>query len=177
MIETVEVTGRLRRPLSKKLNPIWWFLNDDEQRVDDGTADWYHPEWPAWRRYFYWNFLRNPLMNFRNYVIGVADRNYKVTGRASAMTIQRDDLTPAEFGWQWSIIRLKWLVLPFVSYSGKRLVLQLGWQPCGYVMVKTNWRKAQWGIGADAGYSHCACRLSSMSRTGSTRPTRNVVPV
>jgi hypothetical protein len=82
VIETVEVTGRLRRPLSKKLNPIWWFLNDDEQRVDDGTADWYHPEWPAWRRYFYWNFLRNPLMNLRNYVIGVADRNYKVTRRA-----------------------------------------------------------------------------------------------
>jgi hypothetical protein len=35
------------------------------------------PSGRHWRRYFYWNFLRNPLMNFRNYVIGVGDRNYK----------------------------------------------------------------------------------------------------
>jgi hypothetical protein len=65
MIETVEVTGRQRKLWCKKINPIWWFLNDDEQRVDDGTADWYHPEWPDWRRWFYWNVFRNPLQNFR----------------------------------------------------------------------------------------------------------------
>jgi len=37
----------------------------------------------------------------RGVFIGVRDRNYKVTGKAPAMTIQRDDLTPAEYGLQW----------------------------------------------------------------------------
>ena len=128
MIETVEVTGRQRKRWHKKINPIWWFLNEDEQRVIDGTADWYHPEWPHWRRWFYWNVFRNPLQNFRCHVIGVQDRNYKVTGKAPAMTIQRDDLTPAEYGLQWAVLRIDgWLWLPFVSFAGKRLVLQLGW--------------------------------------------------
>ena len=36
-------------------------------------------------RDFYWNFLRNPLQNFRCFVIGVQDRNYTVTGRAPVM--------------------------------------------------------------------------------------------
>jgi hypothetical protein len=113
MIETVEVTGRQRKRWHKKINPIWWFLNEDEQRVDDGTADWYHPEWPHWRRWFYWNVFRNPLQNFRCHVIGVQDRNYKVTGKVPAMTIQRDDLTPAEYGLQWAVLRLAgWLWLP-----------------------------------------------------------------
>jgi hypothetical protein len=152
MIETVEVTGRTRKPTRKKLNLVWWLQNDDEQRVDDGTADWYHPEWPHWRRYFYWNFLRNPLMNFRNYVIGVGDRNYKVTGRKPAMTIQRDDLRPAQYGWHWAALRLRWIVLPFVSYSGKRLVIQFGWQPSGYATIKINWRRKAWGL--VGGYSH-----------------------
>jgi hypothetical protein len=144
------------KPLRLKLNPIWWFGNDDEQKVDDGSADWYHPEWPRWRRKLYWNFFRNPLMNFRNYVIGFADRDYMVSGKDPVMTIQRDDLVPPDYGWQWSYITLKsgWR-LPFCSYSGKRLVLQLGWQPCGYFMgIKLNWRKTPWGQGSDAGYSH-----------------------
>ena len=33
--------GRGLKPLRLKLNPIWWFGNDDEQKVDDGSADWY----------------------------------------------------------------------------------------------------------------------------------------
>jgi hypothetical protein len=82
------------------------------------------------------------MMNFRNYVIGVGDRNYKVLGKRPAMTIQRDDLCPPELGWQWSIIRLNCgVVLPFCSYCGNRLVIQCGWQPFGYAEIKINWRK------------------------------------
>lgn len=58
MIETVKVTGRQPKPWHKKTNPVWWFLNGDEQ---PGTVDWYHPEWPHWRRWLYWNVFRNPL--------------------------------------------------------------------------------------------------------------------
>jgi hypothetical protein len=53
---------------SKKLNLLWWFGNDSEQTVYQ--ADWYHPGWTQWRRKLMWN-LRNPLQNFRAYVLGV----------------------------------------------------------------------------------------------------------
>jgi hypothetical protein len=57
------------------------------------------------------------------------------------MTIQRDDLCPPELRWQWSIIQLNCgVMLPFFSYSGKRLVIQCGWQPFGYAESKINWR-------------------------------------
>ena len=143
MIETVEFTGRTPKPLWKKINPIWWFGNEGEQTVDQ--APWYKPNNHWIVRFLFWNFLRNPLMNFRNYVIGVGDRNYKVTGKVPAMTIQRDDLSPPELGWQWSVIHLRWLVLPFFSYCGKRLVVQFGWQPFGYAEIKINWRRVAFG--------------------------------
>src|SRR5262245_12793842 len=127
------ITGRMKKPAVKKLNPIWWFGNDDEQQ----TADWYHPEWPRWRRDFYWNFLRNPLQNFRCFVIGVQDRNYTVTGRAPVMTVQRDDLGPPERGFQWCVIHTL-IPLGFLSYSGKHVVWYIGWQPSGIFGVKFN---------------------------------------
>ncbi|HEY7247714.1 MAG TPA: hypothetical protein VH678_27915 [Xanthobacteraceae bacterium] len=58
MIESVAVTGRTPQPLRKKLNPVWWFLNDGEQTVDE--APWYKPDYPWLVRYLFWNFLRNP---------------------------------------------------------------------------------------------------------------------
>ena len=140
MVESVAVTGRTSQPFRKKLNPVWWLLNDGEQTLDQ--APWYKSDYPWLIRYLFWNFLRNPMMNFRNYVIGVGDRNYKVLGKRPAMTIQRDDLCPPELGWQWSLIRLNCgVILPFFSYCGKRLVIQCGWQPFGYAEIKINWRK------------------------------------
>src|SRR5262245_40015028 len=121
--ESQTITWRVSKAWSKKLNPIWWFGNDDEQQVAD--AAWYRPEWPQWRRELYWNYFRNPLQNFRAYVIGVQDRNYTVTGRAPVLTVQRDDLDPPEYGWQWSII---WLPIPapFVSYAGTHIIWYVG---------------------------------------------------
>ena len=123
-IRAQTIDGRSLKPLLQKLNPIWWFQNDDEQHVSD--APWYHPEWPQWRRKFYWNFLRNPLQNFRCYVLGVADRNYTVAGRAPVMTVQRDDLAPPEHGFQWCVLKPGNVLLPFVSYAGRRIVWYLG---------------------------------------------------
>src|SRR5215475_4724209 len=134
MTELRPITGRTRKPLSKKLNPIWWFQNDDEEQ----TGPWYKPEWPQWRRDFYWNFLRNPLQNFRCYVVGVQDRNYSVWGRAPVMTVQRNDLQPPESGFQWCVLAIGLLRLPFVSYSGRRVVWYAGWQPSGFFGAKFN---------------------------------------
>jgi hypothetical protein len=134
--ETLVIEGRTLKPWTKKLNPIWWFGNDDEQTVDE--ADWYQPEWPYWRRWLYWNVFRNPLQNFRCYVVGVADRNYTVVGKPPVTCVQRNDLEPPEFGWQWCIIKLGIFRFPFVSYSGVYIVWYAGWQPSGFFGIKFN---------------------------------------
>ena len=128
------VSGRGRKPACKKLNPIWWFGNEDEEQL----PDWYQPIWPFWRRRLYWYYFRNPLQNFRAYVLGVNDRNYEVIGRPPVMTVQRNDLRPDERGWQWSVIKLSALRLPFISYSGKKVVWYIGWQPSGFFGAKFN---------------------------------------
>ena len=138
--EMETITGRSPKPLSKKLNPLWWFQNDDEQKETDPDAQWYHTEWPQWRRHLYWNYFRNPLQNFRAYVVGVSDRNYTLTGRAPVMTVQRDDLNPPERGFQWCVLKLGALFLPFVSYVGRYVVWYLGWQPSGFFGAKFNIR-------------------------------------
>lgn len=128
-------TDRVLKPWYKKINPVWWFMNDDNQTVDQ--ADWYHPEWPYWRRWFVWNVIRNPMQNFKSFVIGVQDRNYTVVGKTPVLTVQRNDLVPPETGWQWCRIKM-WVPLPFVSYSGKRVVWYMGWQPTGSFGIKWN---------------------------------------
>jgi hypothetical protein len=139
MIETIKLSGRSPVSWRKKLNPLWWFANDFEEQL----PDWYRPEWPRWRRQFYWQFLRNPLQNFRAVVLGVCDRNYTVTGRAPVMAVQRNDLPedqslPRETGWQWCVLYGGDLRAPaaFVSYSGVRLVWYVGWQPSGFAGFK-----------------------------------------
>jgi hypothetical protein len=129
------VTGRTPKPWYKKINPVWWLLNDDEQNVDE--APWYHADWPHWQRALAWN-IRNPFQNFRAYVVGVSDRNYTVVGRAPVMTVQRNDLQPPEYGFQWCVIKLGILRLPFISYSGKHVVWYIGHQPNGFFGAKFN---------------------------------------
>jgi hypothetical protein len=132
-VDSYTFTGRVRKPWYNKINPLWWFGNDTEQTVDQ--ARWYHPEWPYWRRWLIWNVFRNPLQNFRCFVIGVADVNYTVVGRAPVLCVQRNDLVPPETGWQWCIIKT-FIPLPFASYSGNRINLQAGWQPTGIFSLK-----------------------------------------
>jgi hypothetical protein len=38
MIDRYTYTERAVKPLSLKLNPIWWLKNDDAQKLDDGAA-------------------------------------------------------------------------------------------------------------------------------------------
>jgi hypothetical protein len=134
-VDTYTYSGRSKKPLLKKLNPIWWFQNDDEQTLDQ--APWFQPNWPEWQRRLIWNTLRNPLQNFRAYVVGVQDRNYTVVGKAPVTTVQRNDLSPPEQGWQWCIIKLP-LPRPFVSYSGSWIAWYAGWQPSGFFGFKLN---------------------------------------
>jgi hypothetical protein len=134
-VEEVLVGGRRKFPLYKKLNLVWWFLNEYETT----PPDWYHPEQSFLLRLPSW-YLRNPFQNAGNYVFGVCDRNFTVRGVTPAMWISRDDLDPPCTGFKWSIISLGCLRLPFVSCAGGRFLAYAGWQPNGFFGVKFNLR-------------------------------------
>lgn len=133
------VTGREPQPWRKKINPIWWFLNDEEPMAG--------PEYlaglPDWLRVAGW-YLRNPLQNFGKYVLGCYDRNYTVVGTAPVMWITAwNDLPGWTFedgrrGWKFSVIKVGWLRLPFVSYVGKKFMFYIGWAWWGFFGAKFN---------------------------------------
>ena len=89
-IETITVTGRTRQPLVRKLNLFWWFMNDFEPT----PPDWYRPTQPL--RTLFW-YLRNPLQNAGRYVLGVADRNYTVTGMWPVLETVWEDVRWSDF--------------------------------------------------------------------------------
>jgi hypothetical protein len=138
------VTGRTPAPTELKRDPRWWLRNDFEQQVTDADAQWYHPEWPEWRRKLYWDYFRNPLQNYRAFVIGVMDKNYTVEvleGVQDPFVVQRDDV--GQEGYQKC--RLydfedgtadKY----FTSYCSAKMVYYYGWQPSGFAGVKFVWR-------------------------------------
>lgn len=115
-----------------KINPIWWFGN----MLEPHPPYDYKPNDHLWLRYIKW-YLRNPLMNFYTYVLGVCDKDHWVTGKVPVMTAQRNDL--GEWGWQYSVIWF-WNIplLPFVSYAGPKVRFYLGWQPWGRLGFKFN---------------------------------------
>ena len=125
---TATVSGRVSVSLWKKINPIWWFGNQDEPV----PPAWEMPGWPTWVRYVFW-YSRNPLTNFASYVIGVVDKNYTVTGTSPVCANVLNDLLPPQIGWHRSVIWLwGWCPLPYISYSGKRILFYAGWQPAGF---------------------------------------------
>ena len=109
------------RPLSSKLNPLWWFDNDERTAVGNT---------------FVYKYLRNFMQNFRWYVIGVADRPHSVTGRYGNSDLpipaKRSDLHPPESGWQYSVIWVFGLpLLPWISFASRHFTFYLGWEPAG----------------------------------------------
>lgn len=124
MIETKPWPRAMVVPLCLKLNPIWWFGNVE------GLDQNYMPAWPMWRRRLWW-FFRNFMFNFFRFVVGVEDRDLMVTGPAPVFTPVWLETAPPRRGFKWSIIRTGWLVLPFVSYTGTRVLWYVGWLPSG----------------------------------------------
>jgi hypothetical protein len=134
---TASVTGRVRQPIWKKLNPVWWFLNDDEP----DPPDWQLPGKPYIIRQLSW-YVRNPLQNFGKYVLGVGDRNYAVVGTKPVYATIWSDVDPVKTGWKVSTIRVDGLRLPFVSYENEYLIWYAGWQWSGFFGFKFNIKKS-----------------------------------
>jgi hypothetical protein len=129
--ETVEITERVRKPLSKKLNPLWWFKNDNEPTI----PGWYLPDRPYWWRFIFW-YCRNPLMNFGDYVVGFVDRNYVVHGHSPISVTDWADVGLT--GWKWCVIWIGYFPFPYVSYTGERVLWHVGWQWGGHLCAKFN---------------------------------------
>src|SRR5947208_8032655 len=115
--QTASVSGRVEQPIWNKLNPVWWFLNDDEP----DPPDWQLPGKPYLIRQLSW-YARNPFQNFGNYVFGVYDRNYTVAGMAPVYATSWSEIDPSKTGWKVSIIHVGALHLPFVSYENKFII-------------------------------------------------------
>jgi len=131
------VTGRRRR------NHLWslsWFFQNDLEPTPPPT---YLPDGKF--RQARW-MLRNPLQNFGRWVVGVCDRNYTVVGSGPVMAttwldVDRNDGRSKRsgliHGWKWSVIKLG-PGLPFVSYTGKRVLWYAGFQWWGFFGFKWN---------------------------------------
>jgi hypothetical protein len=131
--QTASVTGRTERPIWKKLNPVWWFLNEDEP----DPPEWQLPGKPYLVRQLSW-YARNPFQNFGKYVLGVCDRNYTVVGTPPVYATTWADLDPSKTGWKTSSIQIGRLRLPFVTYESENVVWYAGWQWSGFFGFKFN---------------------------------------
>ena len=139
--QTASVTGRVTQPVWKKLNPVWWFLNDDEP----DPPDWQLPGKPYLIRQLSW-YVRNPLQNFGRYVVGVYDRNYTVVGTAPVYATNWSDVHPDKTGWKVSTIHAGLLRLPYVSYESDQVLWYAGWQWSGFFGFKFNIKKSAFQV-------------------------------
>lgn len=108
-----------------KLNPVWWFGNID----DPVPPAWYRPH--SKHRTFLWH-LRNPFHNFDHYVIGIADKKFKRSGRWPKRNSNPNG------GWDFEAARRKLVLLPFFSYEHGGFNFYFGWRERGDFGVKLN---------------------------------------
>jgi hypothetical protein len=135
---SASVTGRIPQPLWKKLNPVWWVLNDDEP----DPPDWQLPGKPYLLRQLSW-YVRNPFQNFGKYVLGVCDRNYTVVGSPPVYSTTWSDIDTSMTGWKVSTINVGGLRLPFVAYESEHVIWYAGWQWSGFFGFKFNIKNSQ----------------------------------
>ncbi len=94
----------------EKIKAMLWSVfgnNDDPHPPVD-----YLSGYPHWVRYFMWYVIRNPLHNFTHYLIGMKGRKHLVMW---------GEVFHPKGGWI--------IILPYVSYYGKRWAFYLGWRP------------------------------------------------
>ena len=104
----------------KKANPAWWVANSDSP-----LPWWWRPDdEPAVRRRSW--LMRNPMHNFTNYVIGVADRPTHRIG------LDADSIWNENGPFNLAVTRAgPFLYLPMVSYRGFFIETYVGWRERG----------------------------------------------
>jgi len=124
----ITVTNHITIKSSRKWNPKFWFGNEDDPLP---PAD-YRPD--DRRRVTKWYF-RNPTHNFNFYVIGLADKTFRRSGRYPAQVF-----SPQQ-GWNWAICKYYWWRLPFVSYQKNSFRFYFGWRERGNFGIKLTFRE------------------------------------
>jgi len=122
---TITITPHPGRPkihFYQKLNPVWWFENFDEPVPPDGTTG-------GQTRVAKWHF-RNPLHNFNNYVIGVADKKFVRSGKYPERN------SSPHGGWDFEVARRKLVLLPFISCQRGSFNFYFGWREHGNFGMK-----------------------------------------
>jgi hypothetical protein len=104
---------------------LWSIFGNND---DWPPPNWYRPQEPIWKRKAMW-LLRNPCHNLTFYVLGVTGKPFERVGR-----YPRNVFSPGG-GWNWAVIRYKWLRLPFISYIGK-VKFYMGWRERGNLGLK-----------------------------------------
>jgi len=103
----------------KKLNPIWWFLNDHDKKA---PID-FRPGSYGILRELLW-LLRNPLHNFTFFIIGISDKPFVIRGLFPSNVFNPNG------GWKYHFVIYKKLKLPFISYCNK-VQFYIGWRERG----------------------------------------------
>jgi len=108
-----------------KWNILWWFDNEHDPMPPERMHLW--ENYKPWIRYLLWR-LRNPMHNFCYYVLGVADKEFLVTGDYPSSTFiptgtgyNRLTLTGTDGSW----------TRKFVSYRGPKWEWYYGWNHDG----------------------------------------------
>jgi hypothetical protein len=115
---TVVVTNAVHVKTITRLNPGFWPGNLDDPAPPDDYRPGGKLRLGKWR-------LRNPGHNFDFYVIGVADKTFRRTGRYP------DQVFKPGKGWNWTVSKYKFLRLPFLSYIHGRFKFYAGWRERG----------------------------------------------
>jgi hypothetical protein len=107
---------------------FWWLRNGDSWSAPDiNNGAPYLPGRPQWWRQVCWIF-RNPIGNFVGFIVGVGGYDYTAIGPVPVDLTTWYDAVPPQYGWKWSVLQCGWLYLPFISYSGKRVLWYFGWR-------------------------------------------------
>jgi hypothetical protein len=123
----ITVTNTLAIKRGEKWKPKFWFGNQDDPlppadyRPDDKhrVSKWYY---------------RNPTHNLNFYVIGLADKTFRRSGRYPA------EVFNPKGGWNWTVCKYKWWRLPFISFQKKSFCFYLGWRERGNFGAKLSFK-------------------------------------
>jgi hypothetical protein len=123
----ITVTNTITIEHGEKWKPNFWLGNQDEPlppvdyRPDDKhrVSKWYY---------------RNPTHNLNYYVIGVADKTFRRSGRYP------QEVFNPRGGWNWTVCKYKWWRLPFVSFQKNKFCFYLGWRERGNFGAKLSFK-------------------------------------
>ena len=124
----INVTNSVCIRAGLKWDPKFWFRNlDDPLPPPDYRPNDKHRV----RKWYY----RNSLHNFDFYIIGLADKTFRRSGRFPG------DVFNPRAGWNWAVCKHKWVRLPFVSYHRRHFQFYFGWRERGNFGIKLTFDK------------------------------------